>query len=461
MPRKKQINIDNLDTLLNGDSEVVNNDAPQEKPKRKSRRKKEVNLKDVEITNPESLSEQLEQENTTDESKKTTVNVKTGLTYEEVKERVDKKQVNVSSTNNSKTIGQIILSNIFTIFNILNIAVAIWLITVGDFKNLTFMVVISANIVIGIIQEIRAKHTIDNLSLISAPSVSVLRNGRKEVIKPEEVVIDDIMILDAGKQVCADAVIRKGSVEVNESLLTGEADAVFKKKNGILLSGSFIVSGEAYAKVEHVGDDNYIQKLTDQAKKFQNTKSDILKSLNFLAKIIIGIVLVMGTLLFVNHFVIADHPYKEAVVDTASGIIGMIPSGLFLITSISLAFGVIKLAKSNTLVNDLYSIEMLARVNVLCLDKTGTITDGSMRVKDVVDYNNPFDLTVKQMIANINGSLKDSNPTSVALEKKFGKTKKATATKTIPFSSQRKYSACYFKDLGATLLLGAPEFIFR
>ena len=167
----------------------------------------------------------------------------------------------------------------------------------------------------------------------------------------------------------------------------------------------------------------------------------------------------MGPLLFLNSFVISNNAYPDAVRSTCSGIVGMIPSGLFLITSLSLAVGVLKLAKSNTLVNDLYSIEMLARVNILCLDKTGTITDGSMRVKDVVEYHNPFDLSVKQMIANMNASLKDSNATSIALEKKFGKAKKGTASKTIPFSSQRKYSACYFKDLDATLLLGAPEFI--
>lgn len=443
MPRKKKLDIDNLDTLLDGD---------------KSSSKKN-NKMNQEIIDTESLSTKLEEENNDIKEKKKTVSVRTGLTYDEVKERIANNLVNVSTTKTSKTVRQIILSNIFTVFNILNIAVAIWLLTVGSFKNLTFMAVISANIIIGIIQEIRAKKTIDSLSLISAPSVSVLRNGRKEVIKPEEVVLDDIMILDAGKQICADAIVRKGSVEVNESLLTGEADAVFKKPGSILLSGSFIVSGECYAKVEHIGDDNYIQKLTSQAKKFQKPKSDILRSLNLLAKIIVVLVIVMGALLFFNQYFIADHSYEESVISTAGGIIGMIPSGLFLITSISLAWGVIKLSRCNTLVNDLYSIEMLARVNVLCLDKTGTITDGSMKVRDVVEYKNPFDLSIKQIIANIQGSLKDSNPTSIALEKKFGKVKKATATKTIPFSSSRKYSACYFKDLETTFLLGAPEFI--
>ena len=253
MPRKKKLDIDNLDTLLDGD---------------KSSSKKN-NKMNQEIIDTESLSTKLEEENNDIKEKKKTVSVRTGLTYDEVKERIANNLVNVSTTKTSKTVRQIILSNIFTVFNILNIAVAIWLLTVGSFKNLTFMAVISANIIIGIIQEIRAKKTIDSLSLISAPSVSVLRNGRKEVIKPEEVVLDDIMILDAGKQICADAIVRKGSVEVNESLLTGEADAVFKKPGSILLSGSFIVSGECYAKVEHIGDDNYIQKLQSQAKKFQ------------------------------------------------------------------------------------------------------------------------------------------------------------------------------------------------
>lgn len=395
--------------------------------------------------------------------------LKKGLSDEQVKTRIEEGLVNDIGRGSTKTIPQIIISNIFTVFNMITFSVAIWLISIGAIEDLFFMVIVSTNIIVGIVQEIRAKRTIDKLSLLSAPTALVIRNGKQEEIPVNEIVLDDLLVLNAGKQICADCILKEGSVEVNESLLTGESDALLKKVGSSLFSGSFVVSGSCKAKVEKIGEDSYIEKLAKQAKVYKKPGSKILKSL----KKIITMVLILIIPITICLFLIHQEHFREELVNagnyeiytntvkrTAALIIAMIPSGLFLTTSIALAVSVIKLAKNNTLVQELYCIEMLARVNVLCLDKTGTITDGTMSVKGVEEIKNNSGLTIKQIIALMLGSLNDGNMTSVALEKEFGKSKKVNPLFVVPFSSARKFSAVTLEKYG-TFFLGAPEFILK
>lgn len=395
--------------------------------------------------------------------------LKRGLTNEQVQTRIEEGLVNNTGTGSTKTILQIILSNILTVFNMITFAVAIWLMSVGAFKDLFFMVIVSANIIVGIVQEIRAKKTIDKLSLLSAPTAVVIRNGKQLEIPVNEIVLDDLLVLSAGKQVCADCILKEGGVEVNESLLTGESDALVKKVGSSLFSGSFVVSGNCKAKVEKIGEDSYVEKLAKQAKVYKKPKSKILESLRRIIKTVIVLLIPIAICLFLIH---QDHfreevlngtgyeIYKLTVKRTAALIIAMIPSGLFLTTSVALAVSVIKLAKNNTLVQELYCIEMLARVDVLCLDKTGTITDGTMTVKGIEEIKNDSGLTVKQIIALMLGSLNDGNMTSIALENEFGKAKRANPKFVVPFSSARKFSAVTLDKYG-TFFLGAPEFILK
>lgn len=397
--------------------------------------------------------------------------LKKGLTDEQVKQRVEEGLSNNINQGSTKSIFNIIFTNIFTMFNVIVIVASIWLATVNTkITYYSFALMAVMNTVIGIVQEIRAKLTIDKLSLLSAPTATVIRNGRQMEIAVNEIVLDDILVLTAGKQVCADCILKEGSVEVNESLLTGESDALLKKIGSSLYSGSFVVSGTCKAKVEKVGEESYIEKLAKQAKVYKKPESRILKSLRLIVKIAITYIVIAVAFLFMSHvkyemgvFGVSEMTnvvYGEAVRDTVSIVMALVPSGLFLTTSIALSVSVMRLSRSHTLVQDLYCIEMLARVDVLCLDKTGTITDGSMTVKGVEEIKNDTGLTIKQIIALILGSLKDSNMTSAALEKEFGKAKRVNPLYTVPFSSARKYSAVSLEKYG-TFLLGAPEFILK
>ena len=391
--------------------------------------------------------------------------LKRGLTDEQVQTRISEGLVNNTGRGSTKTIFQIILSNVLTIFNLITFAVAAWLISVGAIKDLFFMVIVTTNVVVGIVQEIRAKITIDKLSLLSAPSAVVIRNGKQMEIPVNEIVLDDLLVLSAGKQVCADCILKEGGVEVNESLLTGESDALVKKVGSSLFSGSFVVSGNCKAKVEKIGGDSYIEKLSKQAKVYKKPQSKILQALNTIIKTVLILVIPITICLFLiqqDYFEVmgSTNIYKNTVQSTAASIIAMIPSGLFLTTSVALAISVVRLSKNNTLVQELYCIEMLARVNTLCLDKTGTITDGTMTVKGIEEINNDSGLTVKQIIALMLGSLNDGNMTSVALEKEFGKAKRANPSFVVPFSSARKFSAVTLDKYG-TFFLGAPEFILK
>lgn len=391
-----------------------------------------------------------------------------GLSTKMVEERVALGLTNKTKQTKTKSVFSIIFHNVFTVLNFINVLMFLWLFSVGSYQNTLFMFIIAINTIIGCVQEIRAKKIIDSLSIVNTPNVEVMRNGRISRIKSEEVVLDDIVYYHTGKQICADSIVRKGFVEVNESMLTGESEVVLKKVGSPLYAGSYVVSGECYAKVEKVGKENYIAQLSSQVKKYNKPKSEIMKSLKTLINIITIIVIGMAVAVtYVNYEAALElYPndthmaYVKAVEATSGSVIGMIPSGLFLMTSVSLAVGVIRLSKQRTIVQDMYCIEMLARVDVMCLDKTGTITDGTMKVKEVLDIN-PVKTTVKQIISVIQGMMKDDTPTSIALQKRFGVNKKTHYRYSIPFSSLRKFTAVYFDDHECTYMLGAPEFVLK
>ncbi len=399
-----------------------------------------------------------------------------GLTSELVDQRISEGQTNSIDDKTTKSIPKIFFTNIFTFFNILMFIIAGFLISVQAFTDLVFLLIVSVNIILGIIQEIRAKNMIDNLRLMSAPTANVIRDGVNREIAVDEVVLDDIILFETGNQICADSILIEGNVEVNESLLTGESDAIIKKPGDILYSGSFIVSGKCTCRVDRVGENNYVEKLSSQAKQYKKPKSDLLISLNLIIKVMTVPVVVLGIGLFISmtmrggltNFNFLDYfngmgnymDLRPVIRKTAGAMIGMIPSGLFLTSSIALFIGVIKLSQRNVLVQELYCIEMLARVNCICLDKTGTITDGTMSVKNVIDFNSINGLATKNVISAMLNALQDTNLTSQALKEKFGMGKRIKHVASIPFSSQRKYQAVTFDKYG-TYILGAPEFVLK
>lgn len=386
----------------------------------------------------------------------------TGLTSEQVKERVEKGYVNKSPNTNVKTYRSIICENLFTFFNILCFLVAAALIVVDiyykqSWSNILFIVIIIINIIIGIVQEIRAKITIEKLSLLTAPVVKVIRDGVEDNISLEEVVIDDIIVLSTGKQIVADSVIVEGNVEVNESVLTGESAPIKKKVGDTLLAGSYVISGHCHARVEKIGINNYIQQLAASAKKYKKPKSELFNSLKLIVKVIGILIVPITILMYINSATQPGSDIVSVITTTAGSTIGMIPAGMFLLCSVSLTVSVIKLAHKKALVQDLYCVEMLARVNVLCLDKTGTITDGTMKVFNCVQLTTS-DHTIKRIMGSMLSALGDNNQTSQALINYFGFNKELTPVATIPFSSSRKLSAVTFEGAG-TYIMGAPEFV--
>lgn len=381
-----------------------------------------------------------------------------GLSNDEVALRISQKLVNDTKVKSSKSYLSIFVKNTCTFFNLLCIAIAIALIVVKSYANLIFLVVISLNTILAIIQEIRAKITVEKLSIVTAPKVKVVRGGKEEEIDPSKLVLDDVIVLTNGDQVPADCVIIDGKVEVNESLLTGESKALGKCEGEPLLSGSFLVSGLCYARVEKVGKDNYVYQMAQRAREFKAPESNLFKDLNRFIKYITIALIPIGILTFIKELSRAGWVINANVVANTSGsLMGMIPAGMYLLITISLAVGVIKLAKKKTLVKDMYSIEMLARTNVLCLDKTGTITDGTMVVKDFVAYGEKRKGSHKKLLANVLANQKATNATLLALINEFGKGKKK-AQNVLEFSSNRKYSVTeidgkiYF--LGAATRIG-------
>ncbi|WP_084301109.1 HAD-IC family P-type ATPase [Acholeplasma equifetale] len=386
-----------------------------------------------------------------------------GLLSDDVEQRQLAGLANISTKGSTKSISSIIFSNVFTFFNLLIIAISALLIWSGaSLTQLAALIIASINTTIGIIQEINAKKMIDKLSLLSAPTTNVIRDGIEQEVSVSEVVIDEIIKLSGGKQITVDAVVREGTIEVNESLLTGESDPIIKKPGDTLYSGSYVISGNCVAQATAIGKDIYIEKLTSQAKKYKKPKSDIFKSLGIIIRTVGIIIIPIG----ITLYLLAPGEWNDTVyvginiVKSAGAMLGMIPSGLFLLTSVALAVGVVRLGQNNTLVQELYCIEMLARIDTLCLDKTGTITDGTMTVKSVIEYESIAGLPLKQLISAYLNALNDQNLTSQALLERFGNQKRIRHKRVIPFSSQRKYSAVEFEKYG-TFALGAPEFVLR
>lgn len=388
------------------------------------------------------------------------VNIKTGLTNSQVEERIKQGLNNVDKTIPTKTISQIIKDNTFTLFNLINVVLALALIYVGSYKNLMFMGVIICNSIIGIIQEIRSKIAVDKLNLISCNTIEVIRDGKKLKIPKEDLVLDDITYFFSGDQVVSDCTVIQGSCEVNESLLTGEPNLITKNIGDTLLSGSFIVSSiDCTAKVEKVGSENYVSKILSKTKYIKTTKSEIMETVNKIVKFISIVIVPIGCILFYRQLKIYNYNLEPVVVSVSAALIGMIPEGLVLLISTILAVGIIRLAKHKVLVQDLYCIETLARVDTMFLDKTGTITEGTFEVTEVIPKSNFSDEEIKQALNLLSRSLKDNNETFNAIKEKFYTGKNLIpAKKTVPFSSEKKWSGASLEN-NKTYILGAAEFI--
>jgi len=392
-----------------------------------------------------------------------------GLSNSEVQERMRLGQVNTVKHKGTKTYIGIFMSNLFTFFNVLVFTVAIFIIIIGItvdssiFKNILFLIVVVVNILVGIIQEVKAKHTIDKLSLLSASQVKVLRESTILEISKEKIVIDDVMILKSGDQVPVDAQVISGVCSVNESVLTGESNTISKKENDTLLGGSYLTGGNVYSRVTAVGENSYAGSLAIQVKKQTRPRSELLRSLHVIIRILSLVITALTIALLLRQFsdgVLTDYEKGRAVSRTAGAIVGMIPSGMFLLTTLALASGVVNLSKHRTLVQELYSIEMLARVDTLCVDKTGTLTDGSMRVIEVIQLNSDNESQIiKDTVSSILFALGDGNETASALENYFGKEEVHKADSIIPFSSETKFSSVTLQK--SEFKLGAPEFLLQ
>ena len=386
------------------------------------------------------------------------MNIKTGLTEKQVKERQEKGLINYDTTVPTKTIKRILYENFFTLFNIINLILGIAVFLVGSYKNMLFLAIVIINTAISTFQEIHAKKTIDKLSVMASSKVKVIRDGKKSEISINDLVLDDVIELNTGNQVATDSVILEDEVQVNESFITGEPDTVIKKEGDKILSGSFIVSGKCVAQVEHIGEDNYTAKISSGAKYIKKVKSEIMTSLNKIIRVLTFAIIPIGIGLFTMQYNVFGVSLQDAVVKSVAGIIGMIPEGLVLLTSTVLAVSVIRLSKSKVLVQDLYCIETLARVDTLCLDKTGTLTEGIMEVVDFVPITKSED-EMKNIMANISKSSEDENSTIDAIRGYFTKiSTKFNPIKKVAFSSKSKWSGINFEDEGS-YIIGAPEIV--
>lgn len=392
-----------------------------------------------------------------------------GLTSEEVRERIDNGQTNHTDISTQKTVGQIVKSNLLTYFNLIFLILTVLLCIVGSFRNLTFLPVIIGNTVIGIFQELRAKKTLDKMSMLNAPHSIVVRDGEQQQIQSEELVKDDIIILSAGNQICADATVLSGSISVNEALLTGESDEIKKKSGDRLMSGSFVVSGQCYAKLDKVGNESYISQLTAQAKAMgDGEQSEMIRYINKLVKWVGIIIIPVGIILFCQAYIMNGETFKKSVVSMVAAVLGMIPEGLYLLTTVALALSTIRLAKKQVLLHDMKSIETLARVDVLCVDKTGTITEPGMQVTELVISGRCSDDEMDKrafahLLADYSAVIEDNNATMEAIRAYVAKNEiekgSRTLLKTQPFTSANKYSKVSFVE--GDYMLGAPEFIMK
>ena len=390
-----------------------------------------------------------------------------GLSSQEVKMRINKNLINYVDEPKTKTIKEIVRSNVFTYFNFLNILLGSLVIISGlisgrllySLKNCLFVGVIFTNTIISIVEEILAKKTIDKLNLVTDTKISVIRDNNVKLVSREELVLDDVCIYNIGNQIVTDSVILDGVVEVNESFITGEDKIILKKKGDNLISGSFVVSGRCIVKVVHVGKDNYISKISSEAKYTKKTNSVIYNSFDKMLKVLSILLIPIGVVFFINQMVITSGNVSTSIMSTVSALIGMIPEGLILLTSSAMAVSVIRLRRYNVLVQDLYSIENLARVDVICLDKTGTITEGIMEVKDIIPYKNNNVEKIRDILSNYVNALDDPSPTFKSILTYVGNSEDYTILETLSFSSIRKYSGVNFKE--GTYFLGSPENISK
>lgn len=383
-----------------------------------------------------------------------------GLTAAEVNARIEAGKINIADDSSDRTTGKIIRDNLLTYFNLIFLVITVLLCIAGAFRDLTFLPIIIGNILIGIVQELRAKKTLDKMKILNAGHAVVIREGKRQKVTAEELVIDDLVWLSSGDAICADSVVVSGEITVNESMLTGEADGIVKKENEELLSGSFVVSGEGYARLTRVGNDSYISKLTNEAKALKKgEESEMIRSINMFVKVIGIIIIPMSVILFVQAFVFRNASFRTSITSMVASIIGLIPEGLYLLTTLALAVSMMKLAKDKVLLHDMKSIESLARVDVLCVDKTGTITKPEMTVTEIVSCDD----SMNEVFTDYVMSSIDNNATAVALKKYLNDNNvmngKRTASKVYPFNSTVKYGAMAFND--DYYVLGAPEFIIK
>lgn len=382
----------------------------------------------------------------------------TGLTKKEVNLRIKEGKINIAPKPVVKSNLQIIVSHIFNLFNAYNFIIAVALIAVKAYSSLFFVVIVVSNTIIRARQEIKSKNMVAKLNLIVSPKTKVIREEKMISINNEEIVLDDIVYFETGNQISADAKVVENSVEVDESLLTGEADPVTKNRGDMLLSGSFILSGACFAKVIHVGKDNYANKITDQARTRKPVNSELLNTFNTVTRYTSYLVLPLSILMLYQAYVIRDQSITSTIVNTATALLGMLPKGLVLLTSVSLAASVVKLGKQKTLVQEMFSIETLSRIDVLCLDKTGTLTEGKMEIEQVIEIDNPFSYDIDKIMSSFVAGSLDNNITFQTLKKYFNKPATYRTLNRIAFSSARKWSAIELETIG-TIIVGAPEII--
>ena len=383
-----------------------------------------------------------------------------GLTDKEVQEQITLGNINKSQESKLKTTKQIIYDNVFTLFNLYNLIIAIALLCVKAYANTFFFLIITINVIIGIVQEIHGRNLVKKLSILNASKATVIRNGKEQKIDIEEIVLGDIILLSQGDQIPSDSYVLEGEVEVNEALLTGESDLIQKNIDDKLLSGSYVTSGRCYAKVEKVGEDNFANSIISATKKYKENNSELINSMKKVTKFTSFVIIPVGIILFIQAYFYRESELAQAVVATAAALLGMLPKGLVLLITIALESGVIKLAKKDVLVQELYSIESLAHIDTICLDKTGTITQGEMRVSEIKTYNDKIlpQSFNDMMTAFVNG-MDDNNATFHAFKKYFKGEKSFEIADKVAFSSERKWSSISFKNEGS-IVVGAPERLF-
>lgn len=380
-----------------------------------------------------------------------------GLTQAEVEARIADGQVNAIQDSSNRSVKDIVMGNTLTFFNFINIVLLALVLSVRSYKNMLFIFIIIANTLIGIFQEIKAKITLDKLKILTVSHVDVIRDGVKKSVTVSELVKDDVILLKSGGQIPADGVILDGEVDVNESLLTGESDSIHKTCGSKVLSGSFVTSGKAMCLLTEVGHDCYMEKLSSEAKQFKRYKTELQRNLDTILKFISIIIVPLGIILFAKQYWISGSTYEQAALDTVAAVLGMIPEGLVLLTSVAMALGAVRLARRSTLVRELFCIETLARVDTLCLDKTGTITEGHLCVQGEESVKEDIDL--EQLMGRMVSALGDENETFQALRQHYKRNQSTNTKLVLPFSSERKFSGVVFEGEG-TYLMGAYQFIF-